>query len=50
MNFVNQTFRNRDLMGIRGVYLGFVRTVAWETQIQEALELCSTRLQNGGSL
>ena len=30
------------------IYLGFVRTAAWETQIQEALEICSTRLQNGG--
>ena len=35
MNFVNQTFRNRDLMGIRGVYLGFVRTVAFKTQIEK---------------
>lgn len=45
MNFVNQTFRNRDLINKRCLF-GFVRTVAWETQIQEALELCSTR-QNG---
>ena len=30
------------------IYLGFVRTAAWKTQIQEALEICSTRLQNGG--
>ena len=27
--------------------MGFVRTAALETQIQEELELCSARLQNG---
>ena len=27
-------------MKLKGVYLGFARTVARETQIQEALELC----------
>ena len=33
---------------LKGVYLGFV--AAQETQIQEALELCSVGLQNEGSL
>ena len=28
--------------------MGFVKTAAQETQIQEALELCPTGLQNGG--
>ena len=33
-----------------GIHLEFVRTVAQETQIKEAFELSSARLQNGGSL
>ena len=33
---------------LKGVYLGFV--AAQETQIQEALELYSARLQNAGDL
>ena len=28
--------------------MGFIRTAAQELQIQEAFELCSARLQNGG--
>lgn len=47
---VNQNLRNGGLTEIKGVYLGFVKTVARETQIQEALELCSARLQNGRGL
>ena len=34
----------------KGIYLGFVRTAAQETQLQEVLELCSAGLQNGGRL
>ena len=30
--------------------MGFVGTIAWELQIQEALELLSARLQNGAEL
>ena len=30
--------------------MGFFRPAAWETQIQEALELCSSGLQNGEGL
>lgn len=45
---VNQNFRSGDLIEIKGVYLGFVRPAAQETQTQEALVLCSPRLQNGG--
>ena len=35
-------------MKLKGVYLEFVRTAALDTQIQEALELCSARLKKGG--
>ena len=28
--------------------MGFVRTAAWKTQIQEVFELCCIGLQNGG--
>ena len=35
---------------LKGVYLGFVRTAAWGTQIQKALELCYAGLQNEGGL
>ena len=45
---VKQNVRNGELIEMKGVYLGFVRPAAQETQIQEALELCSPRLQNGG--
>ena len=34
----------------RGNYLVFVKIAIQETQIQEALELCSNRLQKGGDL
>ena len=44
---VNQNFRNRDLTEIRSAYLGFIRTATWETQIQEALKLCSTDYKTG---
>ena len=48
-SYVNQNFRNGGLIEM-GIYLEFVRTAAQETQIKEALELSSARLQNGGSL
>ena len=35
---------------LKGVYLGFVKTAAWETQIQKALELCYAGPQNEGGL
>ena len=44
---VNQHFRNRDLIEIRSAQLGFIRTGTWETQIQEALKLCSTDYKTG---
>ena len=44
---VNQNFRNRELTEIRSAYLGFIRTATWETQIQEALKLCSTDYKTG---
>ena len=31
-------------------HFGFVRTAAFETQLQEAFGLCSARLKNWGSL
>ena len=34
----------------KGIHLESVTTAARETQIKEALELSSARLQNGGSL
>ena len=42
---LNQNYINGALTEMK--YLGFVGTAAWETQIQEALEFCSTQLQNG---
>ena len=48
-SYVNQNFRNGGLVEM-GIHLEFVRTTAQETQIKEAFELSSARLQNGGSL
>ena len=49
-NNVNLNFRNGDLIEIKRHLFVVYQTTACETQVQEAPELCSSGLQNGGSL